>query len=604
MTRTDQPSDSALLQEFARQASQPAFRALAERHAGLVFSAALRRTGQRALAEEIAQNVFAVLARKAGALCSPDVNLPAWLHRATVLEAARARRKEANRIRHMENYLQHATTLSAADASAWQSLLPELDAALDDLPPRDRELLLARFFEDRSYRDLATATGRSEAALMQHQHRALEKLGDRLRRRGVVVPAALLAAGLTTGLTHAAPAGLAATLAAAAPAAASSLGFGALFWHTVNTLMQTKTRLTLAAAVAACFLGGTGAYVAGKSQAEARGEALLAAATAPQPPTVEVLRSPPVSPATPAPAPALTLQEKIDQAITAWRATTDESLRTKALLIIDALSPEEMPAAQAAVAKIKAEYGLHLALAKRVALLWGRTGPAPALAWLTTELPREHRQEPMRAILENWARHDHTAALAWWRGVAESLDFPIAEDAFEQLDADIYTGWAATDPVSLVAALPEVPDIKALKSDPSPTVSAQLTGLATAASRPETREAVLAAIAAIKSDGTKAAAAGMVTVMLGMIDPAACGQFSESLTFTDPAIRGEYLTSSVLFRVGMGSLEPEAAIATLLTKTDEATVRNAIEEFARDNPEGATSPKIKALRAALDKPRP
>ena len=277
----DAPTDFALLQEFSRSGSQSAFRALADRYAGLVYAAAYRRTGQRGLAEEVAQNVFAVLARKAGALARPDVKLAAWLHRAAVLEAARSLRKESIRQRIMDDYFHQADVLSAQDAATWQAVLPELDSALDSLPARDRDLLMGRFFEDRTYQELAAATGRSEAALMQQQHRALEKLSVLLQRRGVVVPAVTLSAGLGSVLgpsAHAAPVGLAASLATTAPAAAANLGTGSLLLHTLDIAMHTQSRLTLAAAVAACVLGGSGAFWAGKSRAEARGAAIVAAA--------------------------------------------------------------------------------------------------------------------------------------------------------------------------------------------------------------------------------------------------------------------------------------------------------------------------------------
>ena len=126
-------TDDALLSEFARSGSSAAFRTLTDRYAGLVYSAAYRRTGQRGLAEEAAQNVFAVLARKAGGLARPEVKLAAWLHRAAVLEAARVFRKESIRRRIMDDYFHQADVLSAQDAATWQAVLPELRQALAGL---------------------------------------------------------------------------------------------------------------------------------------------------------------------------------------------------------------------------------------------------------------------------------------------------------------------------------------------------------------------------------------------------------------------------------------------------------------------------------------
>ena len=65
---SNQASDAALLRAFVASGSEEAFAALVEKYLGMVLGIAARRTGDHALAEEIAQNVFAVLARKARAL--------------------------------------------------------------------------------------------------------------------------------------------------------------------------------------------------------------------------------------------------------------------------------------------------------------------------------------------------------------------------------------------------------------------------------------------------------------------------------------------------------------------------------------------------------
>ncbi len=61
-------SDLDLLGRFARQKSQDAFTELVNRHVNLVYSAALRQVRSPQLAEEVAQSVFADLARDAAKL--------------------------------------------------------------------------------------------------------------------------------------------------------------------------------------------------------------------------------------------------------------------------------------------------------------------------------------------------------------------------------------------------------------------------------------------------------------------------------------------------------------------------------------------------------
>src|SRR5262245_36156481 len=90
--------DAELLLAYARDGSEAAFTELVKRHVDLVYGAAGRQTGDAHLAEEVAQSVFCLLARKAGSLTARD-SLAGWLYRATGFMAARALRSEQRRLR-------------------------------------------------------------------------------------------------------------------------------------------------------------------------------------------------------------------------------------------------------------------------------------------------------------------------------------------------------------------------------------------------------------------------------------------------------------------------------------------------------------------------
>ena len=76
MTELD---DHELLAEFTLSGSETAFATLVARHVNLVYSTALRVTGNPHHAEEVSQAVFLILASKAGKL-SPHVVLSGWLY--------------------------------------------------------------------------------------------------------------------------------------------------------------------------------------------------------------------------------------------------------------------------------------------------------------------------------------------------------------------------------------------------------------------------------------------------------------------------------------------------------------------------------------------
>ena len=71
-------TDSQLLREYAGNSSEAAFGELVSRHADLVYSAALRQVIEPDFARDVAQNVFADLARKAKSL-SGNIVLAGWL---------------------------------------------------------------------------------------------------------------------------------------------------------------------------------------------------------------------------------------------------------------------------------------------------------------------------------------------------------------------------------------------------------------------------------------------------------------------------------------------------------------------------------------------
>jgi RNA polymerase sigma factor (sigma-70 family) len=228
-------NDWQLLENYAAKNSEEAFRALVERYAGMVYHAALRQTGNADAAEEAAQVVFIALAQKAGAI-PRQATLYGWLFRATRFAVLNLARKNANRRRREQEAFVMQPSIEPNEAdSIWERITPHLNDALDKLPAADRELVMIRFFGNKSYTDVAEVLGVSEETARKRLSRAIERLREIFASRGVVASSLALAAAFAAHGAQAAPLDVAASWAKVAMAkavagtgASSSGGFLAL----------------------------------------------------------------------------------------------------------------------------------------------------------------------------------------------------------------------------------------------------------------------------------------------------------------------------------------------------------------------------------------
>ena len=181
--------DWQLLRQFVDEGSRAAFDRLMARHRGLVYSTCRRELGSGALAEDATQVVFLILAQKAKSL-RREVVLSGWLFQ-TARFAARDLRKNEQRQRARDEQagVEMHEAAERTQESVWKKIDPKLHDSLDRLGSKDREAVLLRFFEDKSFAEIASALGQQEDAARHRVNRALEKMRRFLAAQGVVVPA-------------------------------------------------------------------------------------------------------------------------------------------------------------------------------------------------------------------------------------------------------------------------------------------------------------------------------------------------------------------------------------------------------------------------------
>jgi RNA polymerase sigma factor (sigma-70 family) len=210
-----------LLREYVHRNSEAAFAALVTRHVNLVYSAALRKTGYTHAAEEVTQAVFILLARKADRLRDGTI-LSDWLYQTARLTSASFRRTEFRRVhREQEAYVQ--SLAHETESELWTQIGPLLDDALGQLGEKDRNAVVLRLFEGKSFAEIRTAFGASENAAKKRVSHGLEKLRKFFAKRGVTVGASGLAVAIAANAVQAAPVGLAVTISTAAALAGTTL---------------------------------------------------------------------------------------------------------------------------------------------------------------------------------------------------------------------------------------------------------------------------------------------------------------------------------------------------------------------------------------------
>src|SRR5215813_15528471 len=147
-----------LLDEYAQNGSEAAFRELVGRYINFVYSTALRLVdGDTQLAEDVTQTVFINLARKGSSLSS-EVQLGGWLHQHTFHVATKAVRGERRR-QSREREAVAMNSLHDDSEAHWQQAAPVLDEAITQLGTADRKAILLRFFEQRDFRAIGQALG-------------------------------------------------------------------------------------------------------------------------------------------------------------------------------------------------------------------------------------------------------------------------------------------------------------------------------------------------------------------------------------------------------------------------------------------------------------
>ena len=180
--------DVALISRFALRlgdSAREAFRILVERHGPMVLRVCHQVLGDRHDAEDAAQAVFLVLARKAPAL-RIDGSLAPWLHGVARRVAAKARvRSRARRQAEIRTVIVAASVKASEGDSKpsdddWEAVHEEVER----LPEKYRAPVVLCYLDGQTYEETARRIGCPVGTVRVRLSRARDRLRDRLARRG------------------------------------------------------------------------------------------------------------------------------------------------------------------------------------------------------------------------------------------------------------------------------------------------------------------------------------------------------------------------------------------------------------------------------------
>ena len=167
-------ADTQLWNGWRRQRDEQAFEALVRPHLRFAFDFARRLGCRPDEADDVVQESLTRLAAERSEK-PVRVGMRAWLGRSVALQTKMLRRSEGRRSRREQAYAPPPSEPSATPGRS-----DEVEAAVQALPPGQREAVILRYRHDLEYAEIARILDISENAARLRVHKAMNELRRRL----------------------------------------------------------------------------------------------------------------------------------------------------------------------------------------------------------------------------------------------------------------------------------------------------------------------------------------------------------------------------------------------------------------------------------------
>jgi len=254
-------SENILLQRFARTGDAEAFSEIVRCYAGLVYGACLRVLQDQNKAADVVQETFFQLLRSAGKITG---SLPAWLHRVATNKAIDVIRRDSSRRRREAEYAVN----NPMETEKWEDISSHVDQALSELDDQTKKILIRHFLQGRTMQQVAAELDTSQPTVSRRVNSGIDQLRNKLKKRGIIVTATVLAGLLGQNAVKAAPAFVLKELGKMAILSATTAATGSGAAATATTAAKTtgavlaglKAKAITATVVAAVGVGSVVTY--------------------------------------------------------------------------------------------------------------------------------------------------------------------------------------------------------------------------------------------------------------------------------------------------------------------------------------------------------
>jgi RNA polymerase sigma-70 factor (ECF subfamily) len=172
-------SDEGLVRRVAQSGDERALSELYDRYAGLIYGVGVRYLGDRALAEDLVQDVFTSVWRGAATFDPSRASFATWVHRITRNRATDLIRRRRARVRTVGGEARPEP--GEEDPAGELSRSFDMASALSRLSPTHREVLVLAYFHGLSQSEISRRTSTPLGTVKSRTSAALRALRETMR---------------------------------------------------------------------------------------------------------------------------------------------------------------------------------------------------------------------------------------------------------------------------------------------------------------------------------------------------------------------------------------------------------------------------------------